>query len=86
MTLHLRNRKDGTLTIEGDPPSEHYFSADHLQRLIESGAATASIVLHTGDGDVTYALRAFADEAGNRNPTSLRSELVGAAKRKKGDR
>lgn len=82
VTMLLRRRKDGTLSITGEPPAEHAFTSDWLARAIESGDASAAIVLHTDAGDVTYDLKSFTDEDGSRNPTALRCALAGTKKRK----
>lgn len=56
--LTVRRRSDGSVTIEGDPPAQHTFSARwiaaHLGDLVD-----VRIVIHTVAGEVEYELAGF---------------------------
>jgi hypothetical protein len=57
--LVVRKRRDGSTTIEGDPPVEHGFSARWIARQIQEGLVTVTIAVNTSDGPVAYELTGF---------------------------
>lgn len=58
MSLHLRRRADGTLSITGEAPDEHEFPMSFLNREIGK-LVDVHVTVHTDEGDVVYEVSGF---------------------------
>jgi hypothetical protein len=78
MSLTIRKRVDGTVTLENEsPPEEHTFAARFIQREVASDVVEVLVKLKLDTGEVVYRMVDFEkDENGNPNLTGWECELV----------
>jgi len=57
----LRRDRSGSVKIQGEPPTEHEFSARWIAREIQSGLASVRITLNTSSGPIAYDLVGFSE-------------------------
>jgi len=84
MSLVLRRREDGSVSVVGDSPDEHTFATSFIQRGIEAGTVHVVLTLDTADGPLEYELAAIGDADGTPNATSWQCTRVAASSKKKG--
>lgn len=77
MSLNLRRRSDGSLSVVGDPPAAHIFATSFIERAIGDGSVSVTVELNTADGPVRYRLVGLVGEDGTSNTTAWSCELLG---------
>jgi hypothetical protein len=83
MSLVLRKRTDGTMSVVGDAPDEHTFATSFVQRGLEDGTVRVRLTVETADGPLEYDLAAIGDPDGTPNATSWQCAKVEQAKPKR---
>lgn len=81
MSLVLRRRADGAISVVGDAPDNHVFATSFIQRGLEGGYVHVTITVDTDDGGTEYELTAIGDEDGTPNATSWQCTKVNAKKK-----
>lgn len=83
MSLVLRRRQDGSISVVGDAPDEHTFATSFIQRGLEAGYVHVTLTVDTDDGGMEYGLTAIGDEDGTQNATSWQCTKVAKSSSKK---